>query len=111
MKTKFRNLGMAIVFSIAAIGVNATEIKNATRIVFEPLMEIEAWMTNAEIFEAKESETESSTVVEQTVTAIFIEHPQATGGQSIYSLFKFGLFQSCLLQITYMWKRVKTNCD
>ena len=44
MKTKFRNLGIALILSVVAIGVDATEIKRSLELASEPKMEIENWI-------------------------------------------------------------------
>lgn len=66
MKTKFKTLGIALVLSVATIGVNATELKNAIEI--EPAMKIEIWMTDAAVFETKKVDSEAGTVVEIAVS-------------------------------------------
>lgn len=68
MKTTFKTLGIALVLSVATIGVNATEIRNIADIATEPRMEIENWMTDNSIFEAKKSSPAAGTVVDIAVS-------------------------------------------
>lgn len=67
MKTKFRNLGTALVLAIAITGVNATEVKSAMDFASDPKMEIETWMTNPIIFDAYDKDASSETVVDIAV--------------------------------------------
>jgi transforming growth factor-beta-induced protein len=66
MKTKFRNLGLALFLSVATIGVNATELKNSE--ILEPALELESWMTNDAIFNAIKDDANAGTVVEIAVS-------------------------------------------
>lgn len=68
MKTKFKNLGMALVLAVAVLGVNATEVKNISDIALEPNMEVENWMTDYTIFEVNKSVKAVGTVVEIAVS-------------------------------------------
>lgn len=68
MKTKFRNLGIALFLSVATtIGVNATELKS-NAVEMEPAMELENWMTNAALFDASKNDAGAGTVVEIAVS-------------------------------------------
>lgn len=66
MKTKFRNLGLALFLSVATIGVNATELKSSLSL--EPALELESWMTNEALFDAKKDDAGAGTVVEIAVS-------------------------------------------
>ena len=66
MKTKFRNLGIAIFLSVATIGVDASELINKMEI--EPALKLENWMTNDSFFDTKKDDTSTSTVVEIAVS-------------------------------------------
>lgn len=68
MKTKITNLAMALIFSIAIIGANASELRNTLKMEVEPGLEMEAWMTNNYFFEAKKSDSGSGTVVDIAVS-------------------------------------------
>lgn len=66
MKTKIRIFGIALLLTVAAIGVNATELKSTVEL--EPAMKLEEWMTNTALFEAKKSKSVAGTVVEIAVS-------------------------------------------
>ena len=68
MKTKFRNLGLALVFAIAAMGVSASEFRNVSEIHMEPEMGLEAWMTDWTLFDAEKAESSAGTVVDIAVS-------------------------------------------
>lgn len=68
MKTKFRNLGMALILAVAVLGVNATEVKNAFEPIVEPTMEIQSWMTDDSFFEAEKDDTGAGTVVDIAIS-------------------------------------------
>lgn len=68
MKTKFRNLGMALILAVAAIGVSATETGNVAGFASEPRLELEEWMTDAALFETKMAGAEAGTVVDIAVS-------------------------------------------
>lgn len=68
MKTKLRNIGMAFIVAIAAIAVNAAEIKNIADIATEPKMEIENWMTDWTLFDAVKADSEAGSVVDIAVS-------------------------------------------
>lgn len=66
MKTRFRNLGLALFLSVAIIGVNATELKSS--LTLEPALELESWMTNEALFDANKDDAGAGTVVEIAVS-------------------------------------------
>lgn len=70
MKKSIRNLSIAFVLSVVALGVNASELEvvNEMGIVAEPALEMETWMTDYTLFEANSVDSESSTVVEIAVS-------------------------------------------
>jgi len=69
MKTKMRNIAIALTFVLGTFLVNASELNNAEFLAAnENNLEIESWMLNDAIFEASDSEAESSTVVEIAVS-------------------------------------------
>jgi len=70
MKTKMRNIAIAVTFVFGAFTVNASELRNAefTKAYAENNLEIESWMLNDANFEAKDSDASSSTVVEIAVS-------------------------------------------
>ena len=68
MKTKFRNLGIALVLAVAVVGVNASELRNSLEMAAEPTIEIENWMTDWNLFETKKSESSAGTVVDIAVS-------------------------------------------
>jgi transforming growth factor-beta-induced protein len=67
MKTNFRNLGTAILLSIATIGVNATELRITTEVELEPALEIENWMMDRATFELNKDDLASGTVVDMAI--------------------------------------------
>jgi transforming growth factor-beta-induced protein len=68
MKTKFRNLGLALVFAIAAMGVSASEFSGVSENHMEPEMGLEAWMTDWTLFDAEKAESNAGTVVDIAVS-------------------------------------------
>lgn len=66
MKTKLRNMGLALILSVAVVGVNATELKNSVEM--EPALELESWMTNEALFDAKKDAEGAGTVVDIAVS-------------------------------------------
>lgn len=70
MKKSIKNLGMAIILSVAVFGVQASELDlvKALNKVTETTLEMEPWMTNYTLFDVKSDDTESSTVVEIAVS-------------------------------------------
>jgi len=68
MKTKFRNLGLALVIAIAAMGVNASEFRSVKEIYMEPEMGLEAWMTDWTLFDSFRNVSEAGTVVDIAVS-------------------------------------------
>lgn len=68
MKTKFKNLGIALVLSVTVIGVNATELKNAFVPILEPTMEIEHWMIDDKTFDIINDDDGAGTVVEIAIS-------------------------------------------
>lgn len=68
MKTKFRNLGMALILAVAVIGVNASELRNIADIASEPKMDLEYWMTDYTLFEANKNVSSAGTVVDIAVS-------------------------------------------
>jgi len=68
MKTKLRNLGIALILAIAVIGVHATEIRSNLEITSEPKLEIENWMTDWTLFETKKSVSSVGTIVDIAVS-------------------------------------------
>ncbi len=69
MKTSIRNLGMAIILSVAVFGVNASELE-VMRLnkVVEPHLKMEAWMMDYTLFDSNPVDSEGSTVVEIAVS-------------------------------------------
>ena len=68
MKTKIRNIAIAVTFVFGAFTVNASEIGNVNLAeVNDRNIEVEAWMLNEATFDSGDSETASSTVVEIAV--------------------------------------------
>jgi transforming growth factor-beta-induced protein len=65
MKTKFRNLGVALFLAVVVIGVNASENRN---IALEPKMEIENWMIDWALFDVMKADSEAGTVVDIAVS-------------------------------------------
>jgi len=69
MKKSIKNLGMAIILSVAVFGVNASELESVSiEKVVETNLNMEAWMTDQALFEAKSVDSEGSTVVEIAVS-------------------------------------------
>lgn len=68
MKTKFRNLGVALTLAVAVMGVSASEIRNIADIAPEPEVALEAWMTDYTLFDVTESVSSAGTVVEIAVS-------------------------------------------
>ncbi len=69
MKTKIRNIAIALTFVFGAFGVNATGLMNPELLgMNDRNLEVEAWMLNDANFETAKSETEGSTVVEIAVS-------------------------------------------
>ncbi len=70
MKTKMKNIAIALTFVFAAFTVQATDFTNPALMVnnYENTMEIENWMLNDANFEANDSKAESSTVVDIAVS-------------------------------------------
>jgi transforming growth factor-beta-induced protein len=68
MKTKLRNLGMALVLAVAVIGVNASEMKNIADIALEPKLEVENWMTDYTLFDVNKSVSSAGSVVDIAVS-------------------------------------------
>ncbi len=68
MKTKMRNIAIALTLAFVATTAGATELKNLEleQMSDEP-MELESWMVNDANFHPGDSDTESSTVVEIAV--------------------------------------------
>lgn len=64
-----RNIAIALTFVLGTFVVNASELKDAEFLaVSENNLEIESWMLNEALFEASDSDAESSTVVEIAVS-------------------------------------------
>jgi transforming growth factor-beta-induced protein len=69
MKTKIRNIAIALTFVFGAFAVNATGLMNPELMgMNDRNLEVEAWMLNESNFESGDSETEGSTVVEIAVS-------------------------------------------
>jgi uncharacterized surface protein with fasciclin (FAS1) repeats len=70
MKTKMRNIAMAVVLTVGTASVTASEIKNSELVLnaSEKTMAMESWMLDAELFGADDSKSASSTVVEIAVS-------------------------------------------
>lgn len=68
MKTKLRNLGMALILTIAVIGVSATENRNIKQIALEPKLVEEGVMEKGCGMEAKSKASDSGTVVDIAVS-------------------------------------------
>lgn len=69
MKTKMRNIAMAVVLTVGTASVTASEIRNSELVLntAEKTMTLESWMLDAELFGADDSKSSSSTVVEIAV--------------------------------------------
>ena len=70
MKTKMRNIAMAVAITVGATAVTASEFKNAELVLntAEKTMAMESWMLDADLFGADDSKSASSTVVEIAVS-------------------------------------------
>jgi len=69
MKTKIRNIAIAVTFVFGAFTVNASEIGNVNLAeVNDRNIEVEAWMLNEANFDSDDSKTAGSTVVEIAVS-------------------------------------------
>jgi len=69
MKTKIRNIAIALTFVFGAFGVNATGLMNPELLgMNDRNLEVEAWMLNEANFDSGDSKTASSTVVEIAVS-------------------------------------------
>jgi uncharacterized surface protein with fasciclin (FAS1) repeats len=70
MKTKMRNIAMAVVLTVGTASVTASEIKNSELVLntSEKTMAMESWMLDAELFGADDSKSASLTVVEIAVS-------------------------------------------
>lgn len=69
MKKSIKNLGMAIILSVAVLGVNASELElMSLNKVVEPTLEMEAWMTDYTLFDTNSVDSEGSTVVEIAIS-------------------------------------------
>jgi len=69
MKTKMRNIAMAVVLTVGATAVTASEFNNAELVLntAEKSMAMESWMLDTGLFGADDSNSASSTVVEIAV--------------------------------------------
>jgi uncharacterized surface protein with fasciclin (FAS1) repeats len=69
MKTKMRNIAMAVALTVGVTSVTASEFKNAELVLnaAEKTMAMESWMLDADVFSAKDSNSANSTVVEIAV--------------------------------------------
>jgi transforming growth factor-beta-induced protein len=69
MKTKMRNIAMAVALTVGVTSVTASEFKNAEMVLntAEKTMAMESWMLDADLFGADDSKSASSTVVEIAV--------------------------------------------
>ena len=69
MKTKMRNIAMAVALTFGATAVTASEFNNAEMVLntAEKTMAMESWMLDADLFGADDSKSASSTVVEIAV--------------------------------------------
>jgi uncharacterized surface protein with fasciclin (FAS1) repeats len=70
MKTKMRNIAMAVALTVGVTSVTASEFNNADLVMntAEKSMAMESWMLDAELFGADDSKSASSTVVEIAVS-------------------------------------------
>ncbi|WP_372948252.1 fasciclin domain-containing protein [Mariniphaga sp.] len=70
MKTKMRNIAMAVAITVGATAVTASEFKNTELVLntAEKTMAMESWMLDADLFGADDSKSASSTVVEIAVS-------------------------------------------
>lgn len=69
MKTKMRNIAMAVALTVGATAVTASEFNNVDLVLntAEKTMAMESWMLDADLFGADDSKSASSTVVEIAV--------------------------------------------
>jgi uncharacterized surface protein with fasciclin (FAS1) repeats len=69
MKTKMRNIGMAVVLTVGVTSVTASEFKNTELLSnsIENTVSLESWMLDASLFAYDDSKSASSTVVEIAV--------------------------------------------
>jgi uncharacterized surface protein with fasciclin (FAS1) repeats len=69
MKTKMRNIAMAVALTVGTASVTASEIRNSELVLntAEKSMAMESWMLDAELFGADDSKSANSTVVEIAV--------------------------------------------
>lgn len=69
MKTKMRNIAMAVALMVGVTAVTASEFNNAELVLktVEKTMALESWMLDTELFGADDSKSASSTVVEIAV--------------------------------------------
>ncbi len=70
MKTKMRNIAMAVALTVGVTSVTASEFNNAELVLntAEKTMAMESWMLDADLFGADDSKSTSSTVVEIAVS-------------------------------------------
>jgi len=69
MKTKIRNIAIALTFVFGAFGVNATGLMNPELMGMNDRdLKVEAWMLNEANFDSGDSKTAGSTVVEIAVS-------------------------------------------
>jgi len=70
MKTKMRNIAMAVVLTVGATSVTASEFNNTELVLntAEKTMAMESWMLDANLFGADDSKSAGSTVVEIAVS-------------------------------------------
>jgi uncharacterized surface protein with fasciclin (FAS1) repeats len=70
MKTKMRNIAMAVALTVGVTSVTASEFNNAELVLntAEKTMAMESWMLDADLFGADDSKSASSTVVEIAVS-------------------------------------------
>lgn len=69
MKTRVRNIAMAVALTFGATAVTSSEFNNAELVLntAEKTMAMESWMLDSELFGADDSKSASSTVVEIAV--------------------------------------------
>jgi transforming growth factor-beta-induced protein len=70
MKTKMRNIAMAVALTVGVTSVTASEFNNAELLLntAEKTMAMESWMLDADLFGADDSKSANSTVVEIAVS-------------------------------------------
>jgi transforming growth factor-beta-induced protein len=70
MKTKMRNIAMAVALTVGVTSVTASEFNNAGLLLntAEKTMAMESWMLDADLFGADDSKSANSTVVEIAVS-------------------------------------------